>query len=52
VIDPVGAGDGFDAGFLSSWLRGKTIEDSLQLGARIGALSVAALGDYAGYPKE
>jgi 2-dehydro-3-deoxygluconokinase len=51
VVDPVGAGDGFDAGFLAGWLRGDSIEDSLRLGARVGAASVAALGDYAGYPQ-
>jgi 2-dehydro-3-deoxygluconokinase len=52
VVDPVGAGDGFDAGFLAGWLRGSSIEESLQLGARIGAAAVAVLGDYAGYPRE
>jgi 2-dehydro-3-deoxygluconokinase len=52
VVDPVGAGDGFDAGFLAGWLRGYSIEDSLDLGARIGAAAVEVLGDYAGYPRE
>jgi 2-dehydro-3-deoxygluconokinase len=52
VIDPVGAGDGFDAGFLAGWLRGYSTEQALQLGARIGGLAVATLGDYAGYPRE
>jgi len=52
VIDPVGAGDGFDAGFLAGWLRGAGIEESLDFGARIGAAAVEVLGDYAGYPHE
>src|SRR5215212_7211752 len=52
VIDPVGAGDGFDAGFLAGWLRGASIDESLNLGARIGAAAVEVLGDYAGYPRE
>lgn len=52
VIDPVGAGDGFDAGFLAGQLRGWGISESLTLGARVGAAAVAALGDYAGYPRE
>jgi 2-dehydro-3-deoxygluconokinase len=52
VVDPVGAGDGFDAGFLAGWLRGYSIEQSLELGARVGAAAVATLGDYAGYPRE
>ncbi len=51
VIDPVGAGDGFDAGFLAGWLRDWSIPESLALGARIGAAAVATLGDYAGYPR-
>ncbi len=51
VVDPVGAGDGFDAGFLAGWLRGWSIEDSLELGARVGAAAVSVMGDYAGYPK-
>ncbi len=51
VIDPVGAGDGFDAGFLAGWLRSWSIPESLALGARIGAAAVATLGDYAGYPR-
>jgi 2-dehydro-3-deoxygluconokinase len=50
VVDPVGAGDGFNAGFLAGWLRGDTIKAALRLGAHVGAASVAAVGDYAGYP--
>ena len=52
VVDPVGAGDGFNAGFLAGWLRGDTVEAALHLGARVGAASVATVGDYAGYPRE
>lgn len=51
ALDPVGAGDGFDAGFLAGHLRGWDLEACLRLGARVGAASVEALGDYAGYPK-
>jgi 2-dehydro-3-deoxygluconokinase len=51
VVDPVGAGDGFDAGFLAGWLRGWNVEDSLLLGARVGAAAVSVMGDYAGYPR-
>jgi 2-dehydro-3-deoxygluconokinase len=46
VIDPVGAGDAFNAGFLSAWLRGKTLDEALHLGARLGGATVATLGDY------
>jgi 2-dehydro-3-deoxygluconokinase len=51
VVDPVGAGDGFDAGFLAGWLRGWSLEDSLELGARVGAAAVSVMGDYEGYPR-
>lgn len=46
VIDPVGAGDGFNAGFLSGWLRGYALEDALLLGAQVGAKIVSLTGDY------
>ena len=46
AIDPVGAGDAFNAGFLSSWLRGQSLEQALKLGARIGAATVSVSGDY------
>lgn len=52
VVDPVGAGDGFDAGFLAGWLQGWKLEECLQLGARIGAAAVSVMGDYEGYPRE
>ena len=48
VIDPVGAGDAFDAGFLAGLLREYDLEAALKLGARLGATAVGALGDYAG----
>ncbi len=46
AIDPVGAGDAFNAGFLSAWLRGTPLAEALQLGARLGGATVATLGDY------
>ncbi len=51
AIDPVGAGDGFNAGFLSTWLRGGDLAAALQLGAQIGAAAVGVIGDYNGYPR-
>lgn len=50
VVDPVGAGDGFDAGFLSAYLRQQDLQACLQLGARVGACAVTVEGDYQGYP--
>ena len=51
VVDPVGAGDGFDAGFLSAYLRRQDLQACLRLGARVGAAAVSVLGDYQGYPR-
>jgi 2-dehydro-3-deoxygluconokinase len=50
VVDPVGAGDGFDAGFLAGWLKGWNDLDCLRLGALVGALAVTVPGDVEGYP--
>jgi sugar/nucleoside kinase (ribokinase family) len=43
-IDPVGAGDSFDAGFLHQFIRGVKIEDCLKFGNITGALSVTKTG--------
>lgn len=50
IVDPVGAGDGFDAGFLAGWLKGWNDFDCLRLGALVGALAVTVPGDVEGYP--
>jgi 2-dehydro-3-deoxygluconokinase len=50
AVDPVGAGDAFDAGFLSAWLDGQPLERCLALGAAVGAACVQAPGDLAGLP--
>ena len=44
AVDPVGAGDSFDAGFLHEYLRGSDIEACLAAGNRAGALSVTRAG--------
>lgn len=43
-IDPVGAGDSFDAGFLHQFIRGAKVEDCLKFGNAVGALSVTKAG--------
>jgi 2-dehydro-3-deoxygluconokinase len=48
MVDPVGAGDAFDAGFLVGLLRQYDLEAALNFGARLGAAAVGTLGDYAG----
>jgi 2-dehydro-3-deoxygluconokinase len=50
VVDPVGAGDAFVAGYLASWLDGATPADSLQTANLAGAFVVAVPGDWEGLP--
>lgn len=50
IVDPVGAGDGFAAGFLSGQLRGWTIAESLRLGNVVGASAMSVSGDVEGLP--
>ncbi len=50
VVDSVGAGDGFNAGFLAALLRGDDLAHCLMLGARVGAAVVAVVGDWEGCP--
>lgn len=49
VVDAVGAGDSFNAGFLHAWLRGWPVERALALGNLTGALSVSASGGTAAF---
>lgn len=50
VLDTVGAGDSFDAGFLYGVLNGWSLERSLRLGCVCGALSTRSPGGTAGQP--
>jgi sugar/nucleoside kinase (ribokinase family) len=44
VVDPVGAGDSFDAGFLSQHLRGADLRTCVTYGNLSGALSTTRPG--------
>jgi sugar/nucleoside kinase (ribokinase family) len=44
VVDTVGAGDTFDAGFLHQYLRGAALEECLQFANRCAAYSTTAAG--------
>src|SRR5699024_645529 len=52
VVDPIGAGDGFNAGFLSSILEGKSIEEGVKTGSIVGAMVVSTYGDIEGLPNK
>ena len=51
-VDPVGAGDAFDAGYLAGHLWDLPAEERLRVANAMGAMSVATLGDYEGLPNE
>jgi 2-dehydro-3-deoxygluconokinase len=48
--DPIGAGDAFDAGFLSAWLRGLAMADCIDEGNLAAGLSIQVCGDIEGLP--
>ncbi|SFK02902.1 Sugar or nucleoside kinase, ribokinase family [Amycolatopsis sacchari] len=43
-VDSTGAGDAFNAGVLSAWLRGESTKDVLAAGVRLGARAVSRVG--------
>lgn len=49
-LDPTGAGDCFDAGFLYAWLAGEPPETCLRAANICGALSTEAYGGVEGFP--
>jgi 2-dehydro-3-deoxygluconokinase len=50
VIDTVGAGDAFVAGFVTAMLAGESVGGCLDRGVRAGALACMAEGDWEGAP--
>lgn len=50
VVDTVGAGDSFDAGFIYGYLQGWTLEKTLRVAAICGALSTQKSGGTEGQP--
>jgi sugar/nucleoside kinase (ribokinase family) len=47
-IDPTGAGDSFDAGFLCGLLEERPLEECVRLAAAAGALNAASFGPMEG----
>jgi 2-dehydro-3-deoxygluconokinase len=50
IVDPVGAGDGFDAGFVAGQLMGWDLAASARLGNIVGASALGIRGDFEAYP--
>lgn len=50
AVDTTGAGDAFNAGFVSGYLEGLPVAECLRRGNACGALSVTRLGGNTGFP--
>lgn len=50
VVDTVGAGDGFNAGWLAAYMRGDDMNQALKVASIVGAYAVSSPGDSSGYP--
>jgi 2-dehydro-3-deoxygluconokinase len=50
VVDTVGAGDGFCAGYLSGIVRGQNQLEAVRLGSLVGSLVVQGAGDWESIP--
>jgi sugar/nucleoside kinase (ribokinase family) len=50
VLDPVGAGDAFCAGFIAARLDGADLGTALEMGNACGAAAASAISDQAGLP--
>jgi 2-dehydro-3-deoxygluconokinase len=51
AVDPIGAGDAFNAGYIAVRLRGGTIDEALRAGAQCGAAVTTAVSDTAAFPR-
>jgi 2-dehydro-3-deoxygluconokinase len=50
IVDPIGAGDAFAAGFLSGLLQGWSYKESVLFANRMGAYALGVVGDVEGLP--
>jgi 2-dehydro-3-deoxygluconokinase len=51
AVDPIGAGDAFNAGYLASRLGGRDIREALARGVECGSAVAASAGDWNGFPR-
>lgn len=50
VLDTIGAGDAFAAGFAASLVTGRPFEEAMRRGAACGALTASRVGAFAAFP--
>ncbi len=50
IEDSVGAGDGFAAGYLNSYLKGLSIQECGDFANGVGAMATLVRGDSEGFP--
>ncbi|MFY9357605.1 MAG: PfkB family carbohydrate kinase, partial [Defluviitoga tunisiensis] len=50
IVDPIGAGDAFAAGFLAGLINGYTLKDAVRLANAAGAFALTVKGDVEGLP--
>lgn len=50
IIDPIGAGDAFAAGFLAGLIKGYTLQEAVKLANAAGAFALTVKGDVEGLP--
>jgi 2-dehydro-3-deoxygluconokinase len=52
AIDPIGAGDAFNAGYIAARLRGGTVDQALGAGIQCGAAVTTTMSDTLAFPKK
>ena len=50
AVDTTGAGDNFNAGFISAYISGRTLVDAARFGSATAALKIGGVG-WSTYPK-
>jgi len=51
AVDPIGAGDAFNAGYIAVRLRGGSIREALRAGVFCGAAVTTAVSDTSAFPR-